>query len=174
VDFGVSHQLAQELAGKYEEAYLQEKVAIVAARPEYVKNKAGFLVRAIQEDWKDSQIEEKKRLEETRRMEREQREREDRLRAIKQNFDVYRKNQALKQYEQFSESIRLQYKDEYLATLNPILKKRYRGKADFGFEDPYFRAFLMKDKLPALSLEAYLQQASIVLSPAELEIMNRL
>ena len=174
VDFGVSHQLAQELAGKYEEAYLQEKVAIVAARPEYVKNKAGFLVRAIQEDWKDSQIEEKKRLEETRRMEREQREREDRLRAIKQNFDVYRKNQALKQYEQFSESIRLQYKDEYLATLNPILKKRYRDKPDFGFEDPYFRAFLMKDKIPTFSLEAYLQQASIVLSSEEMETVNRL
>ncbi len=174
VDFGVSRHLAQELAGKYEEAYLQEKVAIVVAHPEYVKNKAGFLVRAIQEDWKDSQIEEKKQLEETRRMEREQREREDRLRAIKQNFDVYRKNQALKQYEQFSESVRLQFKDEYLATLNPILKKRYRDKPDFGFEDPYFRAFLMKDKIPVLPLEAYLQQTGAALNPEDLEIMNRL
>lgn len=174
INCGVSLGTARELAESYDEAYIKEKAAIAAAHPEYVKNKAGFLIKAIQENWNSPEVEEKKRQEETRRMEREQREREDRLRTMKQNFDVYRKNHALKQYEQFSEPARLQFKEEYLATLNPILRKRYRDKADFGFEDPYFRAFLMKDKIPVLSLEAYLQQASIVLSPAELEIMNRL
>lgn len=174
VSFGVSRNLAQELAEKHEEAYIREKTAIVAAHPEYVKNKAGFLIKAIQEDWNSAEREEKKRIEEKRKQDQAQKERETSLRTIKQNFDLYRKNHALKVYEQFPEETCRQFQEEYLANLSPILKKRYHDKPDFGFEDPYYRAFLMQGKIPALSLEEYLRHVGLILSPEDLEVMRRL
>jgi plasmid replication initiation protein len=174
VSFGVSSALARELAQQHEEGYLQEKIAIVAARPDSVKNKAGFLIAAIQEDWKDPRVEEKKRLAEVRRTEREQHERQAHLRAIKQDFDRCRKAQALEQYEQFPESTRRRFQEEFLATLNPIFQKRYGDKPEFGFEDPYYRAFLMQEKVLAPSLESYLQQVGIALTPEDLETLSRL
>jgi lipopolysaccharide biosynthesis protein len=169
VSCGVSLSIARELVETYEEDYIKEKTAIAAAHPEYVKNKAGFLIKAIQEDWNSAEIEEKRKIEERR-----QRERETRLRAIKQDFDLYRKNHVLRGYEQLPESIRREFKEEYLANLNPIMKKRYDNKPDFGFEDPYYRAFLTKHKIPGFSLQEYFQQAGIVLGPEDLKALDTL
>ena len=104
-----------------------------------MKNKAGFLIAAIQEDWKDARVDEKKRWAEVRRTEREQHERQAHLRAIKQDFERYRKTQALEQYEQFRESTRR-----------------------------------LQEKVLAPSLESYLQQVGIALTPEDLETLSRL
>ena len=174
VNHGISPAVAAGLAGQHEEPYIREKIAMAAVHPEYVKNKAGFLITAIQEDWKDAQIEEKKRMEESRRKERERQDRQVHLRTVKQNFDVYRKNHALQQYEQVPETTRLEWRSEYLATLAPILSKRYANRPDFGFEDPYYRAFVMQHKLAALSWDDYLTQTGLSLSPEDQQAIQAL
>lgn len=58
IRLGVSPQKAQELAGLYAEPYILEKIALVESHPEYVKSVAGFVITALQEDWKDAKIEE--------------------------------------------------------------------------------------------------------------------
>lgn len=174
VDCGVSPAVAEELAGKYEEPYIREKTAIAVAHPEYVKNKAGFLITALQEDWKDAKVEEKKRVEEARQKEREKQERLAHLRTIKQNFDMYRKNHALQQYEQVPEPTRAAWRSEFLATLAPILSKRYANRPDFGFEDPYYRAFVMQHKLVALSWDDYLTQTGLSFSAEDWQAIQAL
>ena len=171
---GVSPQAAQELAGRYAEADILEKIAIVETHPEYVKNAAGFVITALQEDWKDAKIEERKRQEERRREEQVKEERVVRLRAIKQGFEMHAKNHALQQYEQVPETTRLEWRSEYLGTLAPILKKRYANQPDFGFEDPYYRSFVMKCKLSALSLERYLDGAGVSLDPEDRQALRTL
>lgn len=171
---GVSPNLVEELIGKYEEAYILEKIAIMEAHPEYVKNTAGFVITALQEDWKDAEIEERRRGEERRHEEQAKRERETSLRAIKQGFEMRAKNHALEQYEQLSEATRQHFKEEFLGTLNGILAQRYVNKPDFGFEDPYYRGFVMKNKLPALSLEDYLEGAGLSLSPEDARAVSAL
>ncbi len=174
IRLGVSPQKAQELAGLYAEPYILEKIALVESHPEYVKSAAGFVITALQEDWKDAKIEEQKRGEERRHEETAKRNRETRLRTIKQNFEMRAKNHALRQYEQLSVVAQQQFKEEFLGTLPDILAKRYVQKSDFGFEDPYYRAFVMKHKLSALTLEAYLQEAGLSLSPEETQSLQGL
>ncbi len=94
VDCGVSPPVAEELAAAYEEPYIREKIALLTAHVGPVKSRAGFLVKALHEDWKDPEIEEKKRLEERRDLERAEAERTKRLRAIRETFNLHRKNHA--------------------------------------------------------------------------------
>ena len=167
VDCGVSPPVAEELAAAYEEPYVREKIALLTAHVGPVKSRAGFLVKALHEDWKDPEIEEKKRLEERRDLERAEAERTKRLRAIRETFDLHRKNHALHHYQQVPESTRAIWRSEFVATLTPILKKRYARLPTFGFEDPYYRAFVMQYKLASLDLQDYLRQAGLNLTPEE-------
>ncbi len=84
------------------------------------------------------------------------------------------KNHALRQYEQLPVATQQQLKEEFLGTLSGIMAKRYVQKSDFGFEDPYYRAFVMKHKLSALTLETYLQEAGLLLSPEETQSLQGL
>ncbi len=171
---GISPQTAQELAGQYTEPYILEKIAIVEAHPEYVKNAAGFVITALQEDWKDAKIEERKRHEERRREEQVKEERAAHLRAIKQGFEMHAKNHGLRQYEQLPEETKRRFKEEFLGTLSGILVNRFAHKPEFGFEDPYYRGFVMQHKLPPLTLEAYLNQAGLALSPEDTQDLQTL
>ena len=171
---GVSLQVAQELVGRYAEADILEKIAIVEAHPEYVKNAAGFVITALQEDWKDAKVEERKRGEERRHEEQVKQERVVRLRAIKQGFEMHAKNHGLRQYEQLPEETKRRFKEVFLGTLSGVLAKRYANKPEFGFEDPYYRGFLMKDKLSALSLEEYLDGAGVSLDPEDRQALRAL
>jgi hypothetical protein len=174
VDCGVSPPVAEELAAAYEEPYIREKIALLTAHVGPVKSRAGFLVKALHEDWKDPEIEEKKRLEERRDIERAEAERTKRLRAIRETFDLHRKNHALHHYQQVPESTRAIWRSEFLATLTPILKKRYASLPTFGFEDPYYRAFVMQYKLASLDLEDYLVQTGLSLDPEDRRVLGAL
>jgi hypothetical protein len=172
VDCGVSPPVAEELAAAYEEPYIREKIALLTAHVGPVKSRAGFLVKALHEDWKDPEIEEKKRLEERRDLERLEAERTKRLRAIRETFDLHRKNHALRQYQQVPESTRAIWRSEFLASLTPILKKRYASLPTFGFEDPYYRAFVMQYKLASLDLDDYLVQAGLSLDAEDRHVLG--
>lgn len=174
IDFGIIPSIAQDIVTKYDQEYIDEKAAIVTAHPDHVKNKAGFLITALQENWKDAKAEEKKRLEEAHQKEREKQEREQYLLTLKKNFDVYAKNHALKQYERLPQSVIERIKEEYLESLPPILRKRYVNKPEFGFEDHYYRGFLVKEKITPVSLEEYLQHVNITLSEDDIAHMRQL
>jgi plasmid replication initiation protein len=172
VDCGVSSPVAEELAAAYEEPYIRDKIALLTAHVGPVKSRAGFLVKALHEDWKDPEIEEKKRLEEKRSLERTEAERTKRLRAIRVTFDLHRKNHALRQYQQVPESTRTIWRSEFLATLTPILKKRYVNLPTFDLEDPYYRAFIMQYKLASFDLEDYLVQAGLSLDAEDRRVLD--
>lgn len=174
VDCGMSPTVAEELLVKYEEPYVLEKIALMNAHVGPMKSKAGFVIKALQEDWKDPEQEERRRQEERRHAVQAEQERKARLRTIKQNFEMRAKNHALRQYEQLPVATQQQLKEEFLGTLSGIMAKRYVQKSEFGFEDPYYRAFVMKHKLSALTLEAYLQEAGLLLSPEETQSLQGL
>lgn len=167
VDCDVSPVVAEELAGQYEEPYILEKIALMSAHVGPVKSKAGFIIKALQEDWKDHEQEERRRHEERRQAAQAEQDRKARFRSIRENFNLHAKNHALRQYEQLPIATQQQLKEAFLGTLSGILAKRYVQKSEFGFEDPYYRAFVMQHKLPPLTLEAYLDQAGLVLNPED-------
>jgi hypothetical protein len=80
---------------------------------------------------------------------------------------MHAKNHAMEQYKQLPEAMRQSFKTEFLGTLAGILAQRYANKPGFDFEDPYYRSFVMQNKLPSLTLEAYLAQAELALSPED-------
>lgn len=167
VGFGMSPAVAEELIVKYEEPYILEKIALMNAHVGPMKSKAGFVIKALQEDWKDSEQEERRRHEERQQAVQAEQDRKARLRAIRENFNLHAKNHGLRQYEQLPEETKRRFKEEFLGTLSGILANRFAHKPEFGFEDPYYRAFVMQHKLPPLTFEAYLNQAGLALSPED-------
>lgn len=174
VDCGVSAPVAEELAAAYEEPYILEKLAILNAHVGPLKSRAGFLVKALQENWQDPEQEERRRNEERREAAQAKAGRQARLDTIRENFNLHRKNHALRQYEQVPEPTRAVWRGEFLVTLAPILKKRYASRSDFGFEDPYYRAFVMQHKLTSLDLNDYLVHAKLSLDPEERRALGEL
>ena len=168
LDRGIAPLVAEELAVTYDEAYIREKIAILKSHKDWVKSPAGFLVKALQEDWKDPEQEEQRRGEERRRAEFAEMDRKKRLRAIRDTFEEYRRNQVERQYWQLPEATRQKFKAEFFGTLSGVLLEHYTKKQIFDFEDPYYHAFVVQNHFPSLTLEAYLEEAGIVMSPEDL------
>lgn len=165
---GIVQQVAVELSNTYSEEYIKEKIAIAElyVNTGGVKNKAGFVVQAIKEDWRDGEIEKRKTVEERRRVEEEQKEKERRLRKFVEGYAAYRKQYALGLYDKLSAEQKAEWKKEFLSKLPTALLARFRKKKEFDFEDGMYRSFVMgKMELPAL--EEYLAMQDITLSEEE-------
>ena len=172
VENGISESVAVSLGEKYGISYLREKIALANLHPDYIKNKAGFLIQAIKENWVDADIvrnqqkniaaNAEKRREETRKP----------VKGIWDRYRVQRYALGLKKYEKMASEEIQKLKDEFLAGLKDIFRNVYRKKENFGYEDGMFRSFfLSRFILP--SFEDFLVAEEITLSDEEREILEK-
>jgi len=172
IENGISESVAVSLGEKYGIPYLREKIALANLHPEYIKNKAGFLIQAIKENWVDADIvrnqqksiaaNAKKRREETRKQ----------VKGIWDRYRVQRYALGLKKYEKMASEEIQKLKEEFLVGLKDIFRSLYRKKENFGYEDGMFRSFfLSRFILP--SFEDFLVAEGITLSEEEREILEK-
>ena len=171
-DCGISESVAIELSEQYELSYIQEKITLADTHAEYIKNKAGFLIKALKENWTDENIvreeqnrmrlDAQKALSETRK----------RLEDIWTRYGNYKGALGLKKYEKLEPEKRDEIKREFLQGLNSVLLKRYREKSTFGYEDPYFRGFFL-GKLTLPTFDEFLLLKEITLSEEEREMVEQ-
>lgn len=169
---GISKNIAIRLAKRYETVYLREKVALANAHREYIKNKAGFLVQAIKENWLDDDIvrEQKKEM----RLNDEKRflETRKRVKGIWDRYRVQRDDLGLKKYERMAVDEIEKVKKQFLDGLQGVVRGIYQKKETFGYEDGMFRSFfLSRFTLP--SFEDFLVLEGVTLTDEEKEILEK-
>jgi len=172
LDCGISESVAVRLAEGRETDYIREKVSVANAHPEYVKNKAGFLVQAIRENWVDDDIVRMRQEERRLNAQKHALERRKRLKGIWDRYRVQRDALGLKEYEKKTDEERERIKSEFLGGLNAVIRNIYRKKETFGYEDHMFRSFFL-GKLELPSFDWFLVLEGITLSGEEREILEK-
>lgn len=172
LDCGISEGVAMQLANEHEMGYIREKIAIANAHPEYVKNKAGFIIKAVRENWIDEDIARMKREEARLNVEKEGLERRNRLKGIWDRYRVHKGALGLKEYERMTADEVGKLKGEFLGTLNAMLRGIYAKKENFGYEDGMFRGFFL-NTLELPSFDRFLAVEGITLSNDEREILEK-
>lgn len=172
LDCGISENVAEELATQKELSYLQEKVALANLHPDYIKNRAGFIVKAIQENWVDDDIVKEQQREMRLEAEKRVSETRKRVKGIWDRYRVQRDAIGLKKYERMAIEEIEKLKQEFLESLNSVFLKVYRKKENFGYEDGFFRSFFLKRfQLP--SFEEFLVAEAVTLSEEERKMVEQ-
>ena len=169
---GISENVAVRFAEQYETFYLREKIALVNTHPEYVKNKAGFLIQAIRENWIDEKIVRNKQTEMRLNAEKATLETQKRVKGIWDRYRMQKGSLGLRAYEKMTEEEREKTKGAFLQSVNDIIRNIYRKKEGFGYEDGMFRGFFL-NTLELPSFENFLVAEGITLSGEEREILER-
>lgn len=176
VALGVSKKKAQQLAAEYGSTYIQEKIALTqeTIAGGRCRDAAGFVIDAIQQNYQSAHVAEEKKRKEEREKRDKQEEQRKRLEKLREEYAGLRKVHVSREYETLSTEEKARLKREFILSLSQseIIRKRYEQKGDFGFEDNWFRAFLMS-KITALSMEEYLSAQSITVSEDERELLKR-
>jgi len=171
VSCGISLLVAEELAEKYEEAYIREKIAIADLQVNGVKNKAGYIIKAIQENWYDADIVRIQEEERQKKVEKGKEDRRNRVRSIVEAYNAFRKTFGFEQYRNLPDDEKHRLRCEFLANLDNFFKPRYEGKESFGFEDSYFRSFVM-ERLKIPTFDGYVVDQGIILDKEDHEILR--
>jgi plasmid replication initiation protein len=169
---GISSNVAEELANKYDESYLQEKISLANAHPEYVKNKAGFLVQAIRENWIDDDIIRMRQAEMRSIAEKEALERFKYLEGIWNSYRVKKDAHGLREYEKRTTEEREALKQEFLGSLKGTLRDMFRKKESIEYRDGFFKAFFL-EKLQLPNFAQYLATEGVAISDEDWEIVKR-
>ena len=172
LESGVSESVAVKLGEQYESFYIREKVALANAHPDYIKNKAGFLIQAIRENWVDDDIVREQQKEMRLNAEKATLETRKRVKGIWDRYRVQRDALGLREYEKKNEEEIGNIKREFLGSLNDIIRNIYRKKENFGYEDRMFRSFFL-GKLELPSFDWFLALEGITLSGEEREVLER-
>ena len=169
---GISENVAVRLGEQYEVFYLREKIALANAHPEYIKNKAGFLIQAIKENWIDDDIVREQQKEVRLNAQKAIQETQKRVKGIWDRYRMQKGSLGLREYEKLTEEERERTKGAFLQSVNDIVRNIYRKKEGFGYEDGMFRSFFL-NTLELPSFENFLVAEGITLSGEEREILEK-
>lgn len=172
VENGISESVAVHLGEQYEVFYIREKIALANAHPEYIKNKAGFLIQAIKENWIDDDIVREQQKEVRLNAQKATLETQKRVKGIWDRYRMQKGSLGLREYEKLTEEERERTKGAFLQSVNDIVRNIYRKKEGFGYEDGMFRSFFL-NTLELPSFENFLVAEGIALSGEEREILER-
>ena len=173
VDCGVSESVAIQLADGRESSYIREKIALANTHPNYVKNKAGFVIQAIKENWIDADVVRMRQEEMRRNAQNEAVEQRKRLKGIWDRYRVQRDALGLKEYEKTTVEEVERIKSEFLGGLNGFFRGRYQKKGDFGYEDGLFRSFFLQKLENILTFDRYLVAEGITFTEEERAIIEK-
>lgn len=169
VECGVSEKAARDLAHEYTTEQIQEKIRILEERKEPVENRAGFVVRALREDWHDERADRERKANEERQRREATENRKREIRSLKNHFQEQRRGALADRYRELGEEEREGLKGEFLKT-NAFFDKMFRKKG-IEFESGIFQGFLM-NKLPLLTRDEFLTAEGVILDDEDMRLWN--
>ena len=168
---GIVNKAAQEMVNQHTPNQLRAAMTLTNQQTD-LQNPAGFLVEALNGDWRDPHLEQVNQQRQKRQQQEDTEARKKRLQQLKRRFSEYRLAAAQEAYPQVEVLLVQQWKEEFIQTQPPILRNRVQGK-EFGFENPRFRAFVMQ-RLSLPTLEDFLEQEGVQLQEDERTGWNQL
>lgn len=164
---GVGEKTARAMVERYSVEQIREKMKILKSKKD-VQNEAGFVVRAVREDWRDGKVEKEKRAKEERQAKENREARKRWLRGLKDDFEKHKQAAALEQYQKQPEDIREQWKGEFMKN-QPFFARLLRK--GFDFENGAFRAFVMQ-QLVLPTFDDFLKKEGVKLSDDDVAILG--
>lgn len=168
VRLGLAEKAARAILDRHDLDRIRQKLALTAQHKE-VKNQAGFFIQAMQDDWRDPEIEQTQRQTEKRRRREGVEGRQRELRRLKERFMACKLAAAREQYQETPETVIQQWRDIFTQA-QPVWKSLLRGKK-LDFEHAAFRAFVM-ERLPLPTLDDFLARENLRLSDEDRALWN--
>ena len=165
MSFGMSDRKSRFILEEYNIEKIQEKIDMLKRKGDGVKNSPGFLIQALDEDWKDEKLnmERQKQDESKKAGEREIRKNE--LKKFSEKFDKIKSNVILKKYSELEDDIKNNIKKHFIMT--QTIPSLFDG--GFDANNIFFREFLISQsdhRLKAGGLKCALE-VLFRLKPAE-------
>ncbi|CDH47546.1 hypothetical protein BN874_840009 [Candidatus Contendobacter odensis Run_B_J11] len=165
---GITNKVAQEMVNQHTDDHLRVAIALTNQQTD-LKNPAGFLIEALNGEWRNSKQEQVKKQQHERQVKDDVEARKKNVQQLKRRFTDFRRAAAECAYQEIPEPLIQQWQDEFMQTQPAILR---RNKV-IGFENPRFRAFVMQ-KLSLPKLEDFLEQEGVQLQEEERTWWNQL
>jgi len=158
---GIANKSAQDMVNHHSVEQLQAALTLTQQQTN-LQNPPGFLVEALNGNWRDPKAEQVKKEQQQRQEKKDTEARKKTLQQLKRRFAEQRIAIARAAYEQTPAPVVQQWQADFIQTQPPILRK----SKTVGFENPRFRAFVM-ERLALPSLTEFLEQEGIQLQEEE-------
>lgn len=168
LELGIVNKAAQEMVDQHSPDQLRAAMTLTNQQID-LKNPAGFLVEALNGEWRNPKAEQVKKQQQKRQEKEDTETRKKTLQQLKRCFTAQRIAIAKAAYEQAPAPVVQQWQDDFTQTQPPLLRK---GKV-IGFENPRFRAFVM-ERLSLPTVEEFLEKEGIQLQEEERTWWNQL
>lgn len=164
---GVGEKTARAMVERYSVEQIREKMKILKSKKD-VQNEAGFVVRAVRDDWHDPKVEKERQAQEARERKEADEKRKKELQRLKDKYEEFKKEIAFEQYQKLPQDVREQWKSEFINN-QPFFARLLRK--GFDFESGAFRAFVMQ-RLELPTFENFLKREGYKLSDDGIEFLK--
>jgi plasmid replication initiation protein len=166
VGLGITQRVAEELAGEYDEDYIQAKIAYAEAqrREGRVKSLPGFVVEAIRNGYRDSQAEERRRKEEAAKLEADKEARRREWEKMKVRWNAWKAERAEAHIAAMDAKARECEKAAWLASIADNFAMMNLVKKSRENEERHFRIYVA-GKMDGLGLPEWVRAVGVDLSP---------
>lgn len=137
---GVGEKMARVMVEKYSAEQIREKIKIMNNKKD-VENRAGFVVSAIREDWKDEKAERERLAQEAKRKHEKVAMDERELARRKDKYEKKKREMVALRFLELPEEQQQGFKNEFLALQPYLMSKLYRVKG-FDINSGHFNAFM--------------------------------
>ena len=170
MSLGISDRKSRFILEEYTVEKIQEKIDILDRKGNGVKNSAGFLIQALDEDWTDERIEQERNDQEKRRRAEQVARRKAELKNLSEKYDVFRRDAALTEYQNLTDDAKDKLKNEFISVQMSATKI---SKDKIDFDNRFFRGFVIsKFKLP--TEDDFFKNEGLTLSPEDIKLWNEI
>ena len=169
ISFGMSDRKSRFILEEYSIEKIQEKIDMLKRKGDGVKNSPGFLIQALEEDWKDEKLNMERQKQEERKKAGEREIRKNELKKFSEKFDKIKSNVILKKYDDLPDDVRQNLKKHFIMT--QTIPSLFDG--GFDANNIFFREFLI-NKLESLVIGDFFKNEGMNLTDDDMKLWKEI
>jgi len=169
MSFGMSDRKSRFILEEYNIEKIQEKIDMLKRKGDGVKNSPGFLILALDEDWKDEKLNMERQKQEESKKAGEREIRKNELKKFSEKFDKIKSNIILKKYSELEDDIKNNIKKHFIMT--QTIPSLFDG--GFDANNIFFREFLI-NKLESLVIGDFFKNEGMNLTDDDMKLWKEI
>ena len=166
--FGISDRMIRLMLEEYTVEKIREKLDLLNINENRISG--GYLLQALDEDWKDERIELERNYQEKWRRAEQVARRKAELKKLTEKYDVFRREAALSEYQKLTDDKKDKLKNEFISVQ---MSASNISKNKLDFDNKFFRGFvMMRFQLP--TEDDFFKNEGVTLTPEDIIILNEI
>jgi len=166
--FGISDRMIRLMLEEYTVEKIREKLDLLNINENRISG--GYLLQALDEDWKDERIELERNYQEKCRRAEQVARRKAELKKLTEKYDVFRREAALSEYQKLTDDKKDKLKNEFISVQ---MSASNISKNKLDFDNKFFRGFvMMRFQLP--TEDDFFKNEGVTLTPEDIIILNEI